>query len=84
MINWICRKLAECFDAHLTDEEQLLKAKIDRVRVALQEFNDALNDIPHNSDTYMYYTYYGDRKWCRAREFSITSIESSVYNRKVL
>jgi len=75
MIKWIGYKLAKCFDAHLSDEEQKLKIKIDRVRTAAQEFNKALEDLPSSASGYVNFFQWGDKKWVTLKSFRLGKIE---------
>lgn len=84
MIKYLCAQLAKCFNAHLTDDEKLIRQKVEAARQALRDFNAALDAIPASVSGTVWYRKWGTRDFITLEYFRLDSIEVSINNRKEL
>jgi len=84
MFKWLCIKLSECFQAHLTDEEKRGKEAIDQLKKAADEFNKALKNVPSTVSCTVTTKHYSSKYYVSPGYFEIIKVEGSYNTYKVL
>ena len=84
MIKYLCAQLAKCFNAHLTEDEKLIRQKVEAARQALRDFNAALDAIPNSVSGTLCFKKWGTRDFITMEYFRLDSLKVSINNRKEL
>lgn len=86
MMKWICVKLAECFNAHLTEEEAEFEQAAKELREAAKAFNLAADKFDRTNLSSMSWVHYNEgstrRNLASTEYFRINKIEASYIPKK--
>lgn len=81
MMKWICVKLAECFNAHLTEEEAEFEQAVKELREAAKAFNLAADKFDKTNPSGMTWVHYNEgyirQNLAHTKHFRIVKIEAS-------
>jgi hypothetical protein len=84
MMNWVCRKLAECFNAHLSDEEQEARRILILANEKIRELDTLLNSLPKKCELRTETRRYGKRDLEFSKDFRIVAVSGSFSTYKEL
>jgi len=86
MIKYICRKLAECYGAHLSDEEKRFSEAIRRLRDSVNEFNSAAEAVCKfkKSSVWVYTQEYRSPESHRVEYFRLGKVSATLNQPKAV
>lgn len=87
MIKWICAKLAECFNAHLTEHELAVKEATEELREAIKVYEEKrkrLVALTPNDTVWIYTNQYNKNDFHSARYFSLGKVEVRINRSKIV